>query len=178
MKGFFISIFLGIRWCSNQQSVPSQIDIFWPTAKGGEMHIPYSHYLACLCNIWSGSGCIVIVRAHVGFGDGHVLHLGNGVQGVQEGRICGAPLSQALCLLSCLLGHFDLCVLGQKSPHSAGLTSQYTDRGVPWKLTSPSPSPPSSPAPGLRVCSPSIVDVVAKDVGSLLSYSPTFEKSS
>ena len=58
--------------------------LFWPTAKGGEMHIPYSHYLACLCNVWSGSGCIVIVRAHVGFGDGHVLHLGIGVQGVQE----------------------------------------------------------------------------------------------
>ena len=37
------------------------------------------------------------------------------------------------------------------------------------------PSPPSSPAPGLRVCSPSIVEVVANDVGSLLSYSPTLE---
>ena len=111
------------------------------------MHIPYSHYLACLCNIWSGSGCIVIVRAHVGFGDGHVLHLGNGVQGVQEGRICRAPLSQALCLLSCLLGHFDLYVLRQKSPHSAGLTSQYRQRG---SMETDLPQPLPTILPGTR----------------------------
>ena len=111
------------------------------------MHIPYSHYLACLCNIWSGSGCIVIVRAHVGFGDGHVLHLGNGVQGVQEGRIRRAPLSQALCLLSCLLGHFDLCVLGQKSPQCWTDFTIYRQRG---SMETDLPQPLPTILPGTR----------------------------
>ena len=44
-------------------------------------------------------------------------------------------------------------------------------------LTSPMASPASSPAPGERVCSPSIVEVVAREVGSLLSYSPTCDTS-
>ena len=57
--------------------------------------------------------------------------------------------------------------------HSAGLTSQnWHSLGLGRRLTSPT----SSPAPGLSVCSPSIVDVVANDVGSLLSYSTTLKK--
>ena len=58
--------------------------------------------------------------------------------------------------------------------HSAGLTSQnWHSLGLGRRLTSPT----SSPAPGLSVCSPSIVDVVANDVGSLLSYSTTLKKT-
>ena len=112
------------------------------------MHIPYSHYLACLCNIWSGSGCIVIVRAHVGFGDGHVLHLGIGVQGVQEGRICGAPLSQALCLLSCLFGTFrSLCAWTKEPPQCWTDFTIYRQRG---SMETDLPQPLPTILPGTR----------------------------